>query len=90
VSEKPPWWFSGDDSASKGFDLGGLASGAQQMIEWARDSLLTNHQSHTDPAEHQQCVLCRAMQLFQQSTPEPTPADEVAFEWIELDPPKDA
>jgi hypothetical protein len=89
MSDQTPWWFSGDKSSPKGFDFGGLASGAQQVIAWARDSLLTNHQSHTDPADHPQCVLCKAMHLFQQTTVEPTLSEDAEFEWIDLDPPKD-
>jgi hypothetical protein len=88
MSSGKPWWFSGDESSSNSFDLAGIAQGAQQMIEWARDSLLTTHQAHANPDDHPTCLLCKAMQLFQQSTSAPPSSDDVSFTWIDLDPPK--
>ncbi|MFA7322997.1 MAG: hypothetical protein WC005_01435 [Candidatus Nanopelagicales bacterium] len=88
MSTKAPWWFTGDEPQARGFDLGGLATSAQFMIDWARESLLSSHQGHVDPADHPQCLLCRTMGLF--SVPPDGPADDdgAGFEWIELDPPR--
>ena len=89
MSSSKPWWFSGEDSSStSAFDLGSLAMGAQQIIEWARDSLLTTHQAHINPADHPSCLLCKAMQLFQQTTTPTASNDEDAVVWIDLEPPK--
>lgn len=88
MSASKPWWFSGDESASNTFDLGSLATGAQHIIEWARDSLLTTHQSHVNPDDHPTCLLCKAMQLFQQTSPVVPASDEEAVVWIDLDSPR--
>jgi len=92
MSANSPWWLSEgepqDRSQSLGFDLGGLAAGAQQVLEWARDSLLTTHQGHVNPADYPQCLMCRAVQLFQQSPQGQVPTEEHDFHWIELDPPR--
>ena len=90
MSAKAPWWFSGDAQEGRPFDLSGLATGAQFVVDWARESLLTTHQTHIDPADHPQCLMCRAMELFG-STPDqaPEPPDEgEALTWIDLDPPR--
>ncbi|MDD2817575.1 MAG: hypothetical protein PHN51_02105 [Candidatus Nanopelagicales bacterium] len=88
MSGSKPWWFSGEEPPSSTFDLGGIASSAQQIIEWARDSLLTTHQAHLNPADHPTCLLCKAMQLFQQSPNASETHDDEPFTWIDLDPPK--
>jgi len=88
MSGSKPWWFSGEESSSSTFDLGGIASSAQQIIEWARDSLLTTHQVHLNPADHPTCLLCKAMQLFQQSPNASEAHEDEPFTWIDLDPPK--
>jgi len=88
MTSSKPWWFSGEESAGSSFDLGGIAQSAQQIIEWARDSLLTTHQSHIDPEDHPSCLLCKAMQLFHQSTTTRQTNEDASFTWIDLDPPK--
>ncbi|MDO8731791.1 MAG: hypothetical protein Q7L55_04360 [Actinomycetota bacterium] len=96
MSAKTPWWFSDGESESKGFDLGGkgfdlggLASGAQQVLEWARESLITTHQGHVNPADHPQCFMCRAVLLLHPAATDPGENEDEDFTWIELDPPRD-
>ncbi len=96
MSAKAPWWSSDGDSENKGFDFGGkgfdlgsLASGAQQVLEWARESLITTHQSHINPADYPTCFMCRAVQLLHPATASEVATEEEDFEWIELDEPQD-
>ncbi len=96
MSAKTPWWFSdgesesrGFDLGAKGFDLGGLASGAQQVLEWARESLITTHQSHVNPADYPNCFMCRAVQLLHPATGTEVVTEDEDFFWIELDEPRD-
>jgi hypothetical protein len=42
----------------------GLLSGAQRLVEWAADAVLTPHAEHDDPSAHPQCLLCRASLLL--------------------------
>lgn len=96
MSARSPWWFSegeseskGFDLGAKGFDLGGLASGAHQVLEWARESLITTHQGHVNPADYPQCFMCRAVLLLHPATGTEMVTEEEGFAWIELDPPRD-
>ena len=95
MSAKTPWWFSEGESEHKGFDLagmgldlGGIASGAQQVLEWARESLLTTHQSHVNPADYPNCFMCRAVQLLHPGAGAQVVTEEDVFEWLELDEPR--
>ncbi|MDO9486415.1 MAG: hypothetical protein Q7K25_10195 [Actinomycetota bacterium] len=95
MSGQSPWWLSEGESESRGlpgargFDLGGIASGAQQVLEWARESLITTHQGHVNPADYPQCFMCRAVQLLHPAAGAPVETEEEEFEWINLDPPRD-
>lgn len=89
MSEKSPWWFSEGEAESKGFDLGGIATGAQLVVDWARESLLTTHQGHVNPADNPQCLICRAVQLFHSAGGAEETTEEQAFFWVELDAPRD-
>ena len=44
-------------------DWMGLLAGAARMVDWATSAVLTPHAEHADPAEHPQCVVCRAILL---------------------------
>ena len=58
---------SGQDERSAGGavpDWLGLLSGAQRLVEWAADAVLTPHTEHDDPSAHPQCLLCRASLLL--------------------------
>ena len=96
MSAKPPWWFSDEQSGGRGFDfgakgldLGSLAAGAQQVLEWARESLVTSHQSHVNPADYPTCFMCRAVQLLHPSAGTDVVTEDEDFFWIELDEPRD-
>ena len=71
------------------FDIAGLASGAQQLVELARQTLLAPHASHDEPREHPECMICRATAAFGEMRPEPDRASPGAsIEWITLEPPQ--
>lgn len=50
-------------------DAQGLVSGVGQALTWARESVVTPHASHTDPAQHPECVICRGMTMVQGAMP---------------------
>lgn len=80
-----PWWFSGDQpSAAQAsrFDLGSLAVGAQQLVDWARAVIVDPHVGHDDPAAHPQCPLCRASGLLGDSARPAVVRSRI--DWIEL------
>ncbi len=88
-----PWWFTGstDDTAPAGGrgggpDLSSLAAGAMQLVELARSALLAPHAGHADPAEHPDCLLCRATLAFSERSPQAGPRpDREAIVWLELE-----
>ena len=87
-----PWWFSGDETTEHapgsggGVDFGALATGASQVVEWARSLIVAPHAEHDDPREHPQCLICQATRLI--GTPadpssEPSPSRRV--QWIDVE-----
>jgi len=100
-----PWWYSGEpradgpadgatDEARPRFDfagLAGLASGAQQLVDLARQAILTPHVGHEDPHGHPDCVICRALAAFGDASPGEAGsagAGDAAIVWIDLEPPR--
>lgn len=72
-----------------GLDIAGLASGAQQLVDLARQALLAPHAGHADPREHPECMVCRTMTAFgeaRMTTGRSAPAPVI--EWIALEPPQ--
>ena len=70
MSAGDPWWFSGtapdresedpsEQSTRGGFSLSFLASGAQQLVDMAKQAILVPHADHDDPSEHGECIMCR-------------------------------
>lgn len=71
-----PWWYSGPRDGTDGdaaehaaadraaVGLAGLIDGAQRLVGWAAQTVLTPHAQHASPAEHPACVLCQASTLF--------------------------
>lgn len=49
-------------------DAAGLVTGVGQALTWARESVITPHAAHEDPAAHPECVLCRGMAMVQSAT----------------------
>ena len=67
--------------------LGDLMSMASTVVEWATDRVMAPHAEHRDPAEHPQCLICRASALLSPQTPSPrVPGHEPArIMWIDID-----
>lgn len=105
MTTNPPWWYSGassqdqapddagdsaqDRSSRPRFDIAGLASGAQQLVDLARQTLLAPHAGHVDPTEHPECMVCRTMAAVGEvrvASDRAEPAPRV--EWIALEPPR--
>jgi hypothetical protein len=83
---------SGERAGGRTFDLLGLASGAQQLVDMAKQAIWAPHTEHVDPADHGDCIICRALVAFddvrkrpERSTTTGPPVREV--DWIDLDPP---
>jgi len=71
-----------------GIDLSGLLTGAQRLVEWAADAVLSPHAEHGDPSAHPQCVVCRVSLLLGDSrAPAPaqtaTQGDE-GIRWLDV------
>lgn len=85
-----PWWFSGEPEEQaeprRTTDFAALAAGAQQLVEFARAALLAPHAGHVDPAEHPECLLCRASAAFgdRAASGRPT-APARAITWIPIE-----
>lgn len=91
--ERPPWWLSGEDSgeeAPTGRErgsaepnwmslLGSLGSLASEV--WA-NSGAGEHASHGVPAEHPDCMVCRAMVTI--SAPSTQPRELPAVRWLPI------
>lgn len=90
-----PWWFSAGEEAktrtpgASPLDLGALATGATQMVEWARALLVAPHAEHADPREHPQCLLCQAQRFIGEpaSHSAPDQPGRRVIEWIEIERP---
>ena len=61
-------------------DWTALALGAQRLVDWAAERLLTPHAEHADPREHPTCVVCRTQLLLGEagSPADPATTDEAA------------
>ena len=100
-----PWWFTGtmpdtasagagDRTTGGGFSLSFLASGAQQLVDMAKQAIVVPHADHDDPEQHGDCIICRGQLALGEVRRRPNaPDDEVAteakststVEWIRLD-----
>jgi hypothetical protein len=103
VSQRQPWWYSGEEAtaalddpvppASEAadsapdpdgpvddggpeprVDVSALAQGAQRLIEWATERVVAPHAEHGEPAEHPDCLMCRAALLLGPAGPGPSGA----------------
>ena len=76
MSDRTPWWYSGDDGREEdagdqgdqgdqgtSMDWGAVLSGAARMVDWATSTVMAPHAEHVDPADHPQCVVCRTITL---------------------------
>ena len=106
MSSGYPWWFSGPQTAHDsqdapdaadrgGFSLSFLASGAQQLVDLAKQAILVPHVDHVDPSEHGECIICRGLLALDEvrgrpnggSSDSPAPAGRTgSVRWIDLDP----
>lgn len=87
-----PWWFSGEDGSdgsqrpAGGVDFGALATGATQVVEWARSLIVAPHADHVDPHDHPQCLICQATRIMGPSAaPGSSPPPARHVEWIEVE-----
>lgn len=94
MSGHTPWWFSGEPEEARAsrprVDLGQFTSGAQFLLDLARQALVAPHAGHTTPADHPECLICRTMAVVSEASTTATsaPADASRIEWITLDPPQ--
>ena len=100
-----PWWFTGttpDDASSGardrtqggGFSLSFLASGAQQLVDMAKQAIVVPHADHDDPEHHGDCIICRGQLVLGEVRRRPNASDDdvatgknsgSSVEWIQLD-----
>lgn len=92
--ERPPWWLSGDDSASEksseGNDAGTsepnwmslLSSLGSLAGEWWATSGVGDHGNHGVATEHPECIVCRA--LVTVSSPDTPPRVLPAVRWLPI------
>ena len=100
MTQQPPWWYSGSSNepppeSSSSPDqptggtpsLGDLVSMASTVVEWATDRVMAPHADHRDPADHPQCLICRATALLSPAVAPPRePSHEPArIMWIDID-----
>lgn len=93
MSQRQPWWYSGEEATAAlddpvppasaaadsapdpdgpvddggpepRVDVSALAQGAQRLIEWATERVVAPHAEHGEPAEHPDCLMCRAALLL--------------------------
>ena len=77
--------------------LGDFVSMASTLVEWATDRVMAPHAEHTNPAEHPQCLICRASRMLGAATesassdaPVATERSAGAIAWIPItDDPSD-
>lgn len=83
---------AGEESQDS-LDWTALAVGAQRLVDWASERLLTPHAEHTDPRANPGCVVCRTQLLLGESgSAAPPDADPAAapdrampvVEWIPI------
>jgi len=59
---------------------------ASTVVEWAADRVMAPHAEHGNPAEHPQCLICRATTLLAPGAPTAResrgPAPDIA--WIDI------
>ena len=100
MTEQPPWWYSGssnqpppespsssDQPTGGTSSLGDLVSMASTVVEWATDRVMAPHADHRNPAEHPQCLICRASALLAPSatTPRGASKEPTHIIWIDID-----
>ena len=105
MSGTDPWWFTGtmpDDASlgprdrrqGGGFSLSFLASGAQQLVDMAKQAIVVPHADHDDPEHHGDCIICRGQLALGEVRGRPNAPDvdvvtetnsESTVEWIHLD-----
>lgn len=84
---------SSDGGSRAGLDWMGLLSGAARMVDWAASAVVEPHAEHRDPADHQDCMICRTLVLLQDRTgmtpptstspvPSDLPAEAEPIRWI--------
>lgn len=76
MSDRTPWWFSGDEqvdehrsdgaetqdtTVSSAMDWMALVSGVKRVVDWATESVMAPHAEHEDPSAYPQCVVCRSL-----------------------------
>lgn len=73
--ERPPWWLSDDDpSRSRAEESSGtnwmslLGSLGSLAGEWWAASGAGDHAHHGEPADHPECLVCRAVVTFSTTT----------------------
>ena len=106
MSAGDPWWYSGtpsgpepegasDQPARGGFSLSALVTGAQQIVDLAKQAILVPHADHDDPSEHGECLVCRGLVALDEVRGWPSagnvngPDSRSAagpVRWIDLDP----
>lgn len=63
IGDRPPQVDAAQPGSTSergmGVDLAGVLVGAQRLVEWATDTVLSPHAEHGDPRAHPRCVLCR-------------------------------
>jgi len=57
-----------DSPASGAPSLGDFVSMASTLVEWATDRFMAPHAEHATPAEHPQCLICRASRMLGAAT----------------------
>ena len=87
-----PWWYSGATGSQSErrlptFDFSLITQGAQFVVDLARDTLFSGHETHGQPQDHPDCLLCRAQGVMTDATgPQARGArDRRVVDWLPLD-----
>ena len=86
--ERPPWWLSENPQSgpSNGPAVPGWATllGSLGSVagEWWAASGVGEHVNHSDPADHPECIVCRALATFATTASEPRSLP--ATRWLPL------